>query len=224
MRRLENVRGEFSLTALAYNIRRATTLAGIHGTDRRVGRSNQLESPPPRACCNASGRMASANRRQPTHGPNPRPLTPQNSTRSYFSHSLERLCNTPAPGMSRRIGGEPFLRLASKPEPEAALNLVGIDGPPPAGAKAIAKVKLHVLGDLNREASHDLIGKPGILVCECGRASREHGRQIAYHWEDFKEGLTDVLNGDGGGDGSIIKEGSKTDPGIGTHSPLSSPW
>ena len=29
MRRLENVRGEFSLTALAYNIRRATTLAGI---------------------------------------------------------------------------------------------------------------------------------------------------------------------------------------------------
>ncbi len=29
MRRLENVRGEFSLTALAYNIRRATTLVGI---------------------------------------------------------------------------------------------------------------------------------------------------------------------------------------------------
>ena len=35
MRRLENVRGEFSLTALAYNIRRATTLVGIPGTDRR---------------------------------------------------------------------------------------------------------------------------------------------------------------------------------------------
>ena len=77
MRRLENVRGEFSLTALAYNIRRATTLVRDPGTDRRVGRSNQLESPPPRACCNASGRMASANRRQPTHGLNPRPLTPQ---------------------------------------------------------------------------------------------------------------------------------------------------
>ena len=29
MRRLENVRGEFSLTALAYNIRRATALVGI---------------------------------------------------------------------------------------------------------------------------------------------------------------------------------------------------
>ena len=35
MRRLKNVRGEFSLTALAYNIRRATTLVGIPGTDRR---------------------------------------------------------------------------------------------------------------------------------------------------------------------------------------------
>ncbi|MFK7877888.1 MAG: transposase [Paracoccaceae bacterium] len=31
MRRLENVRGEFSLTALAYNIRRAITLVGIPG-------------------------------------------------------------------------------------------------------------------------------------------------------------------------------------------------
>ena len=29
MRRLENVQGEFSLTALAYNIRRATILVGI---------------------------------------------------------------------------------------------------------------------------------------------------------------------------------------------------
>lgn len=31
MRRLENVRGEFSLTALAYNIKRAITLVGVHG-------------------------------------------------------------------------------------------------------------------------------------------------------------------------------------------------
>ena len=31
MRRLENVRGEFSLTALAYNIRRAITLVGVSG-------------------------------------------------------------------------------------------------------------------------------------------------------------------------------------------------
>lgn len=31
MRRLENVRGEFSLTALAYNIRRAITVVGVHG-------------------------------------------------------------------------------------------------------------------------------------------------------------------------------------------------
>ncbi len=29
MRRLENVRGEFSLTALAYNIRRAITIVGV---------------------------------------------------------------------------------------------------------------------------------------------------------------------------------------------------
>lgn len=29
MRRLENVKGEFSLTALAYNIRRAITLVGV---------------------------------------------------------------------------------------------------------------------------------------------------------------------------------------------------
>jgi len=29
MRRIENVRGEFNLTALAYNIRRAITLVGI---------------------------------------------------------------------------------------------------------------------------------------------------------------------------------------------------
>ncbi|WP_266065399.1 transposase [Brucella intermedia] len=31
MRRLENVRGEFSLTALTYNIKRAITLAGVQG-------------------------------------------------------------------------------------------------------------------------------------------------------------------------------------------------
>jgi len=31
MRRLENVRGEFSLTALAYNIRQAITLVGVPG-------------------------------------------------------------------------------------------------------------------------------------------------------------------------------------------------
>ena len=31
MRRLENVRGEFSLTALAYNVRRAVTLVGVQG-------------------------------------------------------------------------------------------------------------------------------------------------------------------------------------------------
>ena len=31
MRRLDNVRGEFSLTALAYNIRRGITLIGVPG-------------------------------------------------------------------------------------------------------------------------------------------------------------------------------------------------
>ena len=48
MRRLENVRGEFSLTALAYNILPCDNLGRDPGTDRRVGRSNQLESPPPK--------------------------------------------------------------------------------------------------------------------------------------------------------------------------------
>ncbi len=36
MRGLENVRGEFSLTALAYNLRRAITLVGIPGLIRAV--------------------------------------------------------------------------------------------------------------------------------------------------------------------------------------------
>lgn len=31
MRRLENVRGDFSLTALAYNIKRAITIVGVPG-------------------------------------------------------------------------------------------------------------------------------------------------------------------------------------------------
>ena len=61
-----------------------------------------------------------------------------------------------------------FLRGGSKPEPDTCLNLVGIDRLPPAGAKAIAEAELHELGDLGREACHDLIGKPGILVCSCG--------------------------------------------------------
>ena len=41
--------------------------------------------------------MASANRRQPTHSPSPRLLTPQNSTRAYFSHSLGRFCDARPP-------------------------------------------------------------------------------------------------------------------------------
>ena len=49
--------------------------------------------------------MASANRRQSTHGPNPRLLTLQNSTRAYFSHSLERFRNDPTPNwFSRALG------------------------------------------------------------------------------------------------------------------------
>jgi hypothetical protein len=35
-RRIENVRGEFSLTALAYNIRRALTLVGVDGLMRAI--------------------------------------------------------------------------------------------------------------------------------------------------------------------------------------------
>ena len=71
MRRLENVRGEFSLTVLAYNIRRATTLAGIPEliAAGRPGAPRGALKPAgialPRACCNASGRMASANRHNP---------------------------------------------------------------------------------------------------------------------------------------------------------------
>jgi len=37
MRRLENVRAEFSLTALAYNIRRAITLLGIPALIAAIG-------------------------------------------------------------------------------------------------------------------------------------------------------------------------------------------
>ena len=109
MRRLENVRGEFSLTALAYNIRRATTLAGIPELIATWGVQTSWNRPP-RTCCNASGRMASANRRQPTHGPNPRPLTPQNSTRSYFSHSLE-LLRTLLTGSGRRFRSHDLRRV-----------------------------------------------------------------------------------------------------------------
>ena len=37
MRRLDNVRGEFSLTALAYNIKRAITIVGVQGLIAAVG-------------------------------------------------------------------------------------------------------------------------------------------------------------------------------------------
>jgi len=36
MRRLDNVRGEFSLTALAYNIRRAINIVGVKGLIKAV--------------------------------------------------------------------------------------------------------------------------------------------------------------------------------------------
>jgi len=36
MRGLENVRGEFSLTALSYNLRRAMTIIGVPGMIRAV--------------------------------------------------------------------------------------------------------------------------------------------------------------------------------------------
>ena len=48
MRRLENVRGEFSLTALAYNIRRATTLAGIPELIAAWGVQTSWNRPPPK--------------------------------------------------------------------------------------------------------------------------------------------------------------------------------
>ncbi|AUR01603.1 transposase [Phaeobacter inhibens] len=36
MQRLENVRGEFSLTALAYNLRRALNIVGVEGLIRAL--------------------------------------------------------------------------------------------------------------------------------------------------------------------------------------------
>ena len=64
MRRLENVRGEFSLTALAYNIRRATTLVGIPELIAAWGVQTSWNRPP-KACYNTAGRRASANRHNP---------------------------------------------------------------------------------------------------------------------------------------------------------------
>lgn len=37
MRRLDTVRGEFSLTVLAYNIKRAITIVGVQGLIAAVG-------------------------------------------------------------------------------------------------------------------------------------------------------------------------------------------
>ena len=45
MRRLENVRGEFSLTALAYNIRRAITLVGVPGLVAAARTYTRLPAP-----------------------------------------------------------------------------------------------------------------------------------------------------------------------------------
>ena len=61
-----------------------------------------------------------------------------------------------------------------------------------------------------------------MCVCGHGRAFRDRGGQAVYQSEDFKEEYAGVLNGDGegGGDGSVMKEGSKTDPSIGTYSPF----
>lgn len=38
MRKLENVRGEFSLTALAYNLRRAINLVGVSGCELDISK------------------------------------------------------------------------------------------------------------------------------------------------------------------------------------------
>ena len=101
MRRLENVRGEFSLTALAYNIRRATTLVGIPGTDRRGpsviaawGVQTSWNRPPKGLLqrIRAHGISESTT----IHS---RPKSQASHTAkfdsAYFSHSLERLCNPP---------------------------------------------------------------------------------------------------------------------------------
>ena len=102
MRRLENVRGEFSLTALAYNIRRATTLAGIPELIAAVrpgaprGGAQTSWNRPPKGLLQRIRAHGISESTQPNHGPN-RPLTPQDSTRAYFSRSLVRFCNSQAP-------------------------------------------------------------------------------------------------------------------------------
>ena len=75
-------------------------------------------------------------------------------------------------------------------------------------------------GNPSREACHDLIGKPGILVCD-GGPERFGGKADGGKLDVGKaDGSKFVLNGDGGGEGPIMEEGSKTEPGIGTHSPF----
>ena len=54
MRRLENVRGEFSLTALAYNIRRATTLVGIPELIAAAGGNGREDGTQVRECRKAT--------------------------------------------------------------------------------------------------------------------------------------------------------------------------
>ena len=100
----------------------------------------------------------------------------------------------------------PFLRVRSESEPDACLNLVGIDRLPSTGAKAIAEAELHKTGGPDREASHDLIGKPGILVFDCGPGGHA-GEEV-------------ICNSDNGGEAPIVEKGSQTEPGIGTHPPL----
>ena len=84
-------------------------------------------------------------------------------------------------------------------------------GPPPAGAKAIAKAELHALVDPDREPPHDLIGKPGIFVCDCEGSTGKAE-------EEFAGGEGAELNGDGRG--FIVEESSQAEPSIGAHSPL----
>jgi hypothetical protein len=56
MRGLEKVRAEFSLTALAYNLRRAITIIGVPGLIRAVQAwSSPSKAPPKRPVCSPLG-------------------------------------------------------------------------------------------------------------------------------------------------------------------------
>lgn len=100
MRRLENVRGEFSLSALAYNIKRAITIIGVPGLIRAIRAGNTLVSRLPLSAKdqikdqslfkteNRPQQPVSDHKSRGTHQQR------QSSTAHDFPHGLVDLCTT----------------------------------------------------------------------------------------------------------------------------------